>query len=167
MLLANTLSNGTRGAVAREDEGIFELATKVAFNADKFIIPKDDPDTGEPLSYRLEPFLPTFGYTMGGPDRPAPPLVCFLFPSGELHVTVTSPDGIIQDLGRAPFRSARTKEALNRERLFGPTSLNALYELTTFDPAFDFQFDQYGRHIVTMDGWIRDATGITYTGGGT
>ena len=71
MLLANTLSNGTRGAVAREDKGTFELGTKVTFNADKFIIPKDDPQTGEPLIYRLEPFLPTFGYTMGGPDRPA------------------------------------------------------------------------------------------------
>ena len=167
MLLANTLSNGNRGAVAREDEGTFELATKVTFNADKFIIPKDDADTGQPLTYRLEPFLPTFGYIMGGPDRPAPPLVSFVFPSGELHVTVTSPDGTTEDLGRAPFRSARTKEALNRERLFGPTSLAALYELTTFDSVFDYQFDQYGRYVVTMDGWIQDANGISYHGEGT
>ena len=166
MLLANTLSNGSRGAVAREDQGIFELGTKATFNADKFIIPKDDPQTGEPLPYRLEPFLPTFGYTMGGPDRPAPPLVSFLFPSGELRVTVSSPDGTTEDLGRAPFRSARTKDALERERLFGPTSLNALYELTTLDPSFDYQFEQYGRYVITMEGWVRDATGITYRGGG-
>ena len=166
MLLANTVSNGSRGIVAREDRGIFELGTKVIFNADKFIIPKDDPQTGEPLSYRLEPFLPTFGYTMGGPYMPAPPLVSFLFPSGELRVTVTSPDGTTENLGSAPFRSARTKVALEIERLFGPTSLNALYELTTLDPSFEYQFDQYGHYSVTMEGWIRDATGITYSSGG-
>ena len=120
MLLANASSNGTRGAVAREDEGTFELGTKVAFNADKFIIPKDDPQSGEPLSYRLEPFLPTVGYLIGGPDRLAPPLVSFLFPSGELHVTVTRPDGMTDDLGTAPFRSGRAKKALNQERFFRP-----------------------------------------------
>ena len=166
MLLANTSGNGTRGAVAREDKSTFELGTEVAFNADKFIIPKDDPQSGEPLSYRLEPFLPTVGYLIGGPDRLAPPLVSFLFPSGELHVAVTRPDGTTDDLGTAPFRSGRAKEALNRERLFGPTSLLTLYELTTLDPSFEYQFDQYGQYVVTMEGWIQDATGITYRGGG-
>ena len=76
MLLANTLSNGTRGTVAREDKGAFDLGDKVTFNADKFIIPKGEP-------HRLEPFLPTLGFHMGGPNRVAPPLVSFLFPSGE------------------------------------------------------------------------------------
>ena len=166
MLLANTLQNGSRGAVAREDKGTFELGTKVAFNADKLIVPKDDPQTGEPLSYRLEPFLPTIGYLMGGPESPSPPLVSFLFPSGELHVTVTRPDGTTEDLGTAPFRSARTKEPFEGERLFGPTSIRALYQLTTLDPSFEYEFDQYGYYVVTMEGWIQDATGITYQGGG-
>ena len=167
VLLANTLSNGTRGAVAREDESSFELGTKVAFNADKFIIPKDDLQLGEPLSYRLEPFLPTVGYLIGGPDRLAPPLISFLFPSGELHVTVTRPNGTTDDLGTAPFRSGRAKKAMSQEMIFGPTSLLTLYELTTLDPSFEYQFDEYGQYVVIMEGWVQDATGTTYRGGGT
>ena len=155
MLLANTLSNGSRGAVAREDKGAFNLGNKVTFNADKFIIPKG-------RSYRLEPFLPTLGFHMGGPNRVAPPLVSFLVPSGELHVTVTHPDGTVEDLGRAPFRSARTDPGI----VFGPTSVQALYELTTLDPSFDYEFPAYGHYVVQMEGWVRDATGITYSGGG-
>ena len=155
MLLANTLSNGTRGTVSREDKGTFDLGNKVTFNADKFIIPKDG-------SYRLEPFLPTLGFHMGGPNRVAPPLVSLLFPSGELHVTVTHPDGTVEDLGRAPFRSARTDPRI----VFGPTSVQALYELTTLDPSFVYEFPAYGHYVVQMDGWVQDATGITYSGGG-
>ena len=155
VLLANTLSNGTRGTVAREDKGTFDLGNKVTFNADKFITQKD-------RSYRLEPFLPTLGFHMGGPNRVAPPLVSFLFPSGELHVTVTRPDGTVDDLGRAPFRSARTDPGI----VFGPTSVQALYELTTLDPSFQYEFSAYGHYVVQMEGWTQDATGITYSGGG-
>ena len=99
---------------------------------------------------------------MGGPNRVAPPLVSFLFPSGELHVTVTHPDGTVEDLGRAPFRSARTDPGI----VFGPTSVQALYELTTMDPSFNYEFLAYGRYVVQMEGWVQDATGITYSGGG-
>jgi len=64
MLLANTLSNGTRGAVAREQKGRYAFADKVVFHADKLIIAKEDSQTGKPITYRLEPFLPTIGYAI-------------------------------------------------------------------------------------------------------
>lgn len=164
VLLGNTLSNGTRGGVAREDKGRFDFGTKVTFNAEKLIVPKDDPVTRAPRKYRLEPFLPTLGYIMGGPDRPVPPLVSFVFPSGELHVEVARPDGTTDDLGRQPFRSARCKAP--RESSFGPTSLNAVYELTTLDSAFEYEFPRYGHYVVRMEGWIEDAVGNKYHGGG-
>ena len=166
MLLANTLSNGSRGAVAREDKGAFALGNKISYNADRLIVPKNDPETGGPITYRLEPFLPTIGYHMGGPNRPVPPLVSFLLPSGELQVSVTAPDGTVKDLGRAPFRSGRAKSSGNPTRKFGSTSVHAFYELTTFDPAFEYQFQDYGHYVVNMRGWVQDATGITYAGGG-
>jgi hypothetical protein len=170
MLLANTLSNGTRGVVAKEERGRFHLGTKVTFNAEAFVVPRDDPQSGKPLSYRLEPFLPTIGYNMGGPGKPAPPLVSFLFPSGELRVTVRRPDGKTDDLGRAPFRTGRVNPVFGvagqRFNAFGTTSLESLFELTTLDPTFEYQFPTYGHYVVTMEGWTRDATGITYRGGG-
>ncbi len=174
VLLGNTLSNGTRGVVAREDKSSFDFGTKVTFNANKFIIPKDTsplppfPGVGKgearPVKYRLEPFLPTVSFIFGGPARPVPPLVGFSFPSGELQVTVQRPDGQTDDLGKKPFRCARCKGP--DERGFGMASLNALYELTTLDRNFEYEFPTYGHYVVTMQGWLQDAGGTKYHGGG-
>lgn len=163
VLLGNTLSNGTRGTIAREDKGTYEFGTKVTFQTDQLILPRENAG-GSPRKYRLEPYLPTLGYIMGGPDRPVPPLVAFNFPSGKLHVTVTRPDGKIDDLGKAPFRTGRAKGP--SERGFGSTSLNVIYELTTLDPAFEYQFPTYGHYVVRMEGWAEDAAGNKYPGGG-
>ncbi|MEE8452081.1 MAG: hypothetical protein V3R99_09210 [Thermoguttaceae bacterium] len=167
ILLANTLSNGTRGAVAREQKGKYAFADKVLFHADKLIVAKEDPQTGRPISYRLEPFLPTIGYAVGGPDRPVPPLVKFLFPSGSLHVTVQKPDGSVDDLGTRPFRCARAKMPGLEHALFGSISIRNVYQLTTLDPAFEYEFADYGHYVVQMRGSIRDPRGLEYTGGGT
>lgn len=163
VLLGNTLANGTRGAIAREDRGAFDFGTKVAFNATTFIVPKDDA-RGRPVTYRLEPYLPTMSYIMGGPDRPVPPLVNFKFPSGELRVSITQPDGKVVELGKAPFRAAGMKGA--NERGFGTTSLNTIYELTTLDTRFHYEFPAYGHYVVTMEGWAEDASGTKFPGGG-
>jgi hypothetical protein len=50
--------------------------------------------------------------------------------------------------------------------VYGSTSVQAFYELTTFDQTFEHQFTDYGHHVVKMEGWVQDATGITYSGGG-
>ena len=34
------------------------------------------------------------------------------------------------------------------------------------DPSFNYEFLAYGRYVVQMEGWVQDATGITYSGGG-
>jgi hypothetical protein len=170
VLLANTVSNGTRGGVCREDRGQFDLGTKVTFNADQLIIPRDDPDTGRPITYRLEPFLPTISYAMGGPNRPVPPLVSFVFPSGELAVSVTRPNGTTELLGKQPFRAGRTKlpGGGGPQSPFGPSSVEHLYELTTLsdDKSFEYQFHDYGHHVVRMEGMIEDAYGNVFEGGG-
>ncbi len=164
VLLGNTLSNGTRGVVAREDKSSFDFGTKVTFNADKFIIPKDSAVTKRPVKYRLEPILPTVSFIFGGPARPVPPLVNFSFPSGELQVAVQRPDGQTDDLGKKPFRAARAKGP--NEHGFGSSSLNAVYELTTLDRNFEYEFPAYGHYVVTMQGWVQDAGGTKYHGGG-
>ena len=164
VLLGNQLDNGNRGVVAREDRGKFEFGHKVTYNADRLVIPKTNTQ-GQPISYRLEPYLPTISHQIGGPNRPVPPLVTFVFPDGQLQVQVKRPDGQIDDLGTAPFRAGRAQGT--NESFFGPTSVNDVYELTTFDPGFDYTFAGYGHYEVTMSGWARDAIGNVYGGGGT
>ncbi|MBC8132621.1 MAG: hypothetical protein H7X95_06540, partial [Deltaproteobacteria bacterium] len=44
---------------------------------------------------------------------------------------------------------------------------NDVYELTTFDPGYQYTFSSYGHYEVTMTGWARDAIGNVYQGGGT
>ncbi len=164
VLLGNQLDNGNRGTTAREDVGKFEFAHKAVHNASRLVIPKTNTQ-GQPLSYRLEPYLPTISHQIGGPNRPVPPLVAFKFPDGQLEVQVRRPDGTIDNLGQAPFRAGRAQGP--NEVAFGSTSINDIYELTTFDPGFQYTFGSYGHYEVTMRGWSRDAIGNVYQGGGT
>jgi hypothetical protein len=163
LLFGSTTSNGARGAVAREDRTRFHFGHKTAFNGDRLILPLLR-EGGAPQRLRIEPSLPTISHQIGGPDRPVPPLVSFVFPQGQLNVQVTRPDGVIEDLGKAPFRAGRALAP--DEGSFGPTSVNDVYELTTFDPGFDYTFAQYGHYVVQMDGWAVDAIGNVYPGGG-
>ncbi len=165
MLLADTVSNGTRGSVAAEDRGRFDLGTKVCFNTPRLVVPRLSPE-GRPLRpYALEPFLPTVSYGMGGPDRPVPPMVRFRFPSGSLEVRVTRPDGTVDHLGPAPLRAARTNP--HDGGLFGPSSVRYLYQLTTLDPAFEYSFPADGRYRIEMKGEVEDVHGLLWQGGGT
>ncbi|HEY0707265.1 MAG TPA: hypothetical protein VGG33_10720, partial [Polyangia bacterium] len=164
VLMGSTLGNGNRGVVAREDRSRFHFGHKTSFNGERMVLPLLNRQGG-PQRIRLEPSLPTISHQIGGPDRPVPPLVSFVFPHGKLRVQVTRPDGTVDTLGEAPFRAGRALSP--DETAFGNTSVNDVYELTTFDPGFDYTFSQYGHYVVTMDGWAVDAIGNVYPGGGT
>jgi len=167
-LLTNTLSNATRGTVAREDRPYFGLSPHIITQAEKFIVPRVDPRTGEPIAYRLEPFLPLIALADRG--VPNPPLIPFKFPSGSLKVTVERPDGTVDTLGPAPFRQSTSRSPTNEDGKVlddGGGRMDDVYQLTTLSKEFLYTFQQYGHHVITMTGTIEDIWGNVYQGGGT
>ena len=168
-LLTDTLSNGTRGVRAIEDRGRFGLASRILTQSETFIVPRADAATGEPFTYRLEPFLPTISLGDRG-TPPNPPLIPFRIPSGSLTTRIRKPDGSVDTLGPAPFVQARVRgpvdsggTALGR----GGGHITDAYQLSTMDPSFEVQFTQEGRHVITLEGSIEDVWGNTWRGGGT
>jgi len=89
-LLSNTLSNATRGTTARQDKAYFGLSPHIVTQADTFIVPRTDARSGEPIAYRLEPFLPMIAFADRGVS--GRPMIPFRFPSGSLRVSVQRPD---------------------------------------------------------------------------
>ena len=175
MLLADTFSNATRGTTPNDSspDGGAQLSTRRAYQAATFFVPRSDPysDEGQHrwhITYRLEPFVPFV--SMSDHSLPYEPLIPFAFPSGQLHVAVQQPDGAVDDLGTAPFvqSTSRTPVMLNGSHYEGCNgNVGDIYQLTTNSGQFDYQFDQYGLHIITMSGTIEDIWRNTYTGGGT
>ncbi|MEJ2487837.1 MAG: hypothetical protein P8Y68_19140, partial [Anaerolineales bacterium] len=169
-LLTDTLHEATRGTFAREDQERIGLLSLISFQDQTYIVPKLDPKTGASNRYRLEPFLPLIAY--GDRGLPNPPTIDFTFPSGQLEVTVTRPDGGTDSLGPAPFAQAvnatpsydfgKVKDYSN-----GGGALQDVYQLTTLKEEFDYSFDQYGHYVIEMTGTVDDIQGNTYTGGGT
>jgi hypothetical protein len=169
-LLTDTLHEATRGTTPQEEQDRVGMLPMISFQSRQFILQKDDPKTGEPLSYRLEPFLPLLGY--GDRGVPNPPTIDFAFPSGELRVTVTKPDGTKDELGPAPFlQSVNATPGYDfgkvRDYSNAGGAVQEVYQLTTLDEAFAYTFELYGRHVIEMSGTVDDVHGNTYTGGGT
>ena len=170
-LLLDTLSNGSRGAVALEDADRFGIAQRILTQSETFVIPRVDTVSGQPLTYRLEPFVPTVSLAnvaFGGP--PISPRIPFRFPSGSLTVRVRQPDGRETVLGPAPFVQSRLKSLVDDEGLpldNGGGHITDAYQLSTMDPRFEVNFAQDGLHIITVEGTIDDIWGNTWTGGGT
>ena len=61
-LFFDTLSNGSRGVVAVEDADRFGIAQRILTTSDTFVIPRLGAASGQPLTYRLEPFVPTVSH---------------------------------------------------------------------------------------------------------
>ena len=171
VLLLDTLSNGSRGVVAVEDTDQFGIAQRILTTSDTFVIPRLGA-TGQPLTYRLEPFIPTVSLANNSSGSlPNPPRIPFQFPSGSLTVTIHHPDGTGTTLGPAPFVQSRSKSLVDEEGR-GPLDgggghLREVYQLTTLDPRFEVKFAQDGLHVITVEGTIDDIWGNTWTGGGT
>ena len=171
VLLLDTLSNGSRGAVTVEDADRFAVAQRILTPSETFVIPRFDAPSGQPLTYRLEPFVPTVSFVssaFGG--TPTPPRIPFRFPSGSFTVRIRQPDGTERVLGTALFVQSRLKSLVDGEGSLldvGGGHLSDAYQLTTLDPRFAVTFIQDGLHIITAEGTIDDIWGNTWTGGGT
>ena len=171
VLLLDTLSNGSRGVTAEEDADRFAIAQRILTSSETFVVPRLDAASGQPLTYRLEPFVPTVSLvikSLGG--LPTPPHLPFRFPSGSLTVTIRHPDGTETVLGPAPFVQSRSRGLVDNEgRLLdnGGGHLSDVYQLTTLDSRFDVAFTQDGLHVITVEGTIDDIWGHTWTGGRT
>lgn len=167
-LLTDTFSQGTRGTVALEDRGRFGISSKIIHQGERFIIPMVESGTSEPITYRLEPFLPMIANADRG--LPNSPTISFKYPSGSLQVTVRKPDGTVDDLGQAPFVQSRNASPMTSTGVLpdnGGGNLGDVYQLTTLDKRFRYRFSQYGRHEIIMTGTIEDVYGTIYEGGGT
>ena len=167
-LLLDTLSNGSRGVLAMEDADRFGVAQRILTPSETFVIPRLGAVSGQPLPYRLEPFVPTVG--LGNAEFSSPPLIPFRFPSGSLTVRIHQPDGTETVLGPAPFVQARLKGLADEEGAaldIGGGHISNVYQLSTTDPRFDVTFAQDGLHVITVEGTIDDIWGNTWSGGGT
>jgi hypothetical protein len=167
-LLADDAVQGTRGTGAREDQGAFGLASQIATQGAPYHTPPIDVRTGQPLVYRLAPFLPALSST----DRrlPSPPLIPLDLPGGQLQVEIREPDGTLRDLGgealaQSSHRTKTTRWGLDLN--IGTVQLDDLYSLQAGSDRFEVAFDQYGRHTIDMTGNVSDLWGNTYAGGGT
>ena len=170
-LFMDTPSNGSRGVVAMEDAGRFGIAQRILTSSETFVLPRLGAASGQPLTYRLEPFVPTASLgngVVGG--LPASPRIPFRFPSGSLTVTIRRPDGAETVLGPAPFVQSRSKSLVDEQGGLldeGGGHIGDAYQLTTLDPRFEVEFTQDGLHVITVEGTIDDIWGHTWTGGGT
>jgi hypothetical protein len=166
-LLFDSPTLGVRGVGAHEDAGQFEMATQIVSQGAAYIAPPFDLATGAPISYLLEPHLPMMTFTdRRFPPRPWLPLK---LPGGELRVTVAAPDGTRTELGPAPFVQATVQSATTAagwDVSPGTSQMNDVYALSTGDPSFEVQFNQYGPHLITMEGEVEDVWGNRYSGGG-
>jgi hypothetical protein len=167
-LLNNDAVQGTRGAGAREDRGLFGLASDIVFQDAPYHVPPVDLLVGQPITYRLEPFLPMFSHT----DRrmPVPPLIPLDLPGGMLEVLVQGPDGTPRYLGAEPFAQSFNRTKTTRyggELNAGTIQMDDAYSLKAASDRFRVTFDQYGHHAITMIGSVDDVWGNSYTGGGT
>ena len=161
-------ANGMLGVGALEDEGRFALGNRRTGQG-TFIASPRDPLSGRVLHYALDTFLPTVGYTSFSDVLPQPMFGLDQSAPGELSVTLTTPDGessvLADSLTVQMFAAASNQGAYPAENSFsGPSHTIGL---TTFEPALDLFFDQYGRHEVRLEGSIRSSRGDEFRIDGT
>ena len=167
-LLVNTPNQGTRGTIAIEDQGQYELADRIATQVGGFVVEPRDRATGNLIQYRLEPFFPFLSLA----DRfvPNAPVVPLDLPGGSLRVTVHTPSGSTDELGTHPILQTRTGLAgtrLGRVLDGGGGNPSGVLQLTTLSDAFSYRFAEYGRYTVALAGSVPDIRGGVYPFDGT
>ncbi|MDP2858495.1 MAG: hypothetical protein Q8P50_11030 [Bacillota bacterium] len=140
VLLADYNSNGYRGVVAEEDKDRVAISPRHIIH-DEVVLPRFD-TKGNVIAYNLEP---TFLMDRMNPQRNIP----WNYKSGQWSVRVTGPSGKVEDLGAAKFAAKRGA---------GATTKNA--KMTGWKPP------AYGKYTVEAQGFIEDAWGNRYEGGG-
>ena len=168
-LLLDKVVEGTIGVTSVEDRGAFGVTNRIAMQGETLVIPRLDPLSGEPVRYRLEPFLPQISVGDRG-IPPSVPFIPFRFPSGALTVRIRKPDGAVMTIGPAAFVQSRMSTAVDRDGNAidqGGGHLTDPYQLTTRDPALEVAFDSDGPHLVELEGEIEDLWGNRWSGKGT
>jgi hypothetical protein len=82
-----------------------------------------------------------------------------------LTVFIEKPDGSVATLGPSDFKqtSQRTPTTQSGDEIAeGTGQIDDLYHLTTRDSTFSYSFDQYGSHVITLEGVVADIHGRPY-----
>jgi hypothetical protein len=163
VLLGDVPVNGHRGVIAREHAEWYAMPNRPVYPPHQVIIPRLDERSGEAIAYRLEPGCNWLSST----DRrfANPPQIPLALPNGHLTVSVLRPDGRTDVLGPALIRqsSVRTPTTPGGDALHeGTGHISDLYHLTTMDERFAYTFAQYGHHVITLEGEVRDVFGNAY-----
>ncbi|HVT44309.1 MAG TPA: hypothetical protein VMT00_07955, partial [Thermoanaerobaculia bacterium] len=171
MIALNELSNGQRGVLANEDRGRFGFASQVVTHSGRTVLPMFDRE-GRAIKYNLDPFAPLLSHSNG--TLPCEYVqIPLRFPSGEVSVRVIGPDGVVEELGSAPFvqnrigspHSARGHPISGSDRT--TAHISDMYQLSTLDARFEHVFTKHGVHRVLVSGTVHDVWGHVYEGGGT
>jgi hypothetical protein len=163
-LLGDYPVDGRRGVEARQDTGIYAMPNRVITPPQRYVIPREESRNGELLVYRLEPG----SHWLSASDRrfPNPPRIPLEPATGMLTVFIEKPDGSLVTLGPSGFKqtSQRTPTTHDGEEIAeGTGQIDDLYHLTTRDDTFSFSFDQYGQHVISLEGVVADIYGRLYS----
>jgi hypothetical protein len=151
-LFTNKFSNGMQGIIANEDKANFGFSSRHIVPAD-FILPAPSRHQ-PPATLKIEPDFPTMKAKKVVKLEQAEKWefqtpIPLEYSGGQLHVTITAPDGSKVNVGPYPFIAESSTGA------------------TTGKPEFEYTFDKSGKYIIQMTGWIDDIWGNRYNGGGT
>ena len=160
--------NAQRGVTAREDVGKFEMTNRVVYPTNHSVLSPIDDLTGETVPYRID--LGSHWISASERRTPCPPHIPFAYPSGQLSVRILKPDGTAETLGpvsleQSVVRTPTTKDG--GQTANGSGQVSDLYHASTMDEASSYQFDQYGDHVIELDGSIDDIYGNSYPISGT
>jgi hypothetical protein len=151
-------SDGSRGILPAEDDGLTALSNRVRYNSPTYIL--------SPGAYSLEPYL--LNQMPNAYDTQTTPLIPLLFPGGRVQANVTGPDGQTDELTDAPVtQSLISTAALDERDVFGGQPPLDVYQLGTANSAYRaYEFDQYGAYTIELTGNVDDVSGNRYEGGG-
>ena len=166
-LLADEVSEGSRGGLlAREDEGLFDIATRNTTRHQP-VLPRLDSHGGS-WTYHLEPYAPMLGVVDRG--VPVTPPIPLDFSTSLLEVRIERPDGQSELLGPAPL----TRYAVKSPRTpwhtpltFGGGAPREIPQLRGDGDTFAYQFPQDGDYVLRVAGYIHDTGGRRYEISGT
>ena len=165
-LFHDVSSDGSRGILAQQDQAWVGLSNHTRYDSPTYILPPRTAPNEPLIAYSLEPYILTM---MGNRyDVVTAPSVPLLFPSGQLSITVTDPDGVVNQLGRsAILQNQLSTSALDDSSLWGTHAPLDAYQLTTLNPALSaYTFEKYGAYQIELTGDVQDNWGNRYEGGG-
>lgn len=176
MLLADLVSNGSRGVLPPESDRGWAVSPAAVFQSPLPVFPREYVD-GRSVSFCFEPGLPLVALA----NRPFPmtiprPLIPLQFPSGVWQVDLRSPSGKTIHMGPVAFACGRNnlsvvdipgvnpaREPIEAPQAYGNNYLGDVYQLTTADRrAFIQTLHEDGRYTAQTSGFVLDRFGHLY-----